>query len=124
VLRSCPEEIGQALFAVFARRVLDSHRSGLVLRELYSGIGFVDIAVVIGAVMHLVELKIVRTGFTGLSQLETYMKTERRRQGWLLYFDARLPSKRNSIPASIHTLAGTIRVRGIDINPVPPSQKD
>ena len=118
-----PEKIGQALFAVFAKGVLSDHRFGLVLREVLSGIGFVDIAIVIRTTIHLIEMKLIRSNFTGVSQLQTYMKTENRKHGWLVYFDARDPTSRDVIPASIVTPSGTISVVGIDINPIAPSQK-
>jgi hypothetical protein len=118
-----PEKIGQALFAVFAKGVLSDHRFGLVLREVFSGRGFVDIAVIVRTTIHLIEMKLIRSNFTGVSQLQTYMKTENRKHGWLVYFDARDPARRDDIPPSIDTPSGTISVVGIDINPIVPSQK-
>jgi len=122
-LANRPEKIGQALFAVFAKGVLSDRRPGLVLRELLSGVGFVDIAIVIANSIHLIEMKLIGSSFTGVSQLETYMKTENRKHGWLLYFDARHAGKRNTIPASTSTPSGTISIVGIDINPAAPSKK-
>jgi hypothetical protein len=118
-----PEKIGQALFAVFAKGVLNDHRFGLVLREVFSGIGFVDIAIVIRSTIHLIEMKLIRSNFTGVSQLQTYMKTENRKHGWLVYFDARDPTRRDIIPAFLVIPSGKISVVGIDINPIAPSQK-
>jgi hypothetical protein len=118
-----PERIGQTLFAVFAKGVLSDHRFGLVLREMSCGIGFVDIAIVIRNRLHLIEMKVIRGRFTGVGQLETYMETEDRKHGWLIYFDARSPTRRDEIPSPIITAIGQITVVGIDINPIVPSQK-
>lgn len=62
-----PEKIGQALFATFARGVLRNR--GLVFREMSSGIGFVDIAIILGSTLHLIEMKLIRTQVTGITSL-------------------------------------------------------
>lgn len=59
-MRSRPEKIAQGLLAVFAKGVVGS--DGLVLREIASGIGFVDVGVSFGGVLHLIELKILASG--------------------------------------------------------------
>jgi Holliday junction resolvase-like predicted endonuclease len=121
-LRRRPEDIAQNLLAVFAKGTLGT--SGLVLRELKSGIGFVDVVISFGAVLHLVEIKILQARqFVGANQLATYMRTERRRAGWLVLIDTRRPSKRTPVPPRIDTSAGSIRTVVIDINPVPPHQR-
>lgn len=117
------EKIGQSLFALYAKGVLSERDSGLILREVSSGIGFVDVAIGLGATLHLIEMKVVRSTFTGASQLGTYMHTENRTRGWLVCFDARHASRRNSIPPSIATPSGVVAVVGIDINPRAPSDR-
>lgn len=122
-LRSRAEKIGQSLFVLFAKGVLAHHRTAVVLREMFSGVGFVDVGVTIGGRIHLVEMKLLRSGFTGASQLDAYMRTEARQRGWLICFDARPPSKRDTIPLSIGTPSGMITVIPIDINPITPSRR-
>ncbi len=117
-----PELIGQGLLAVFVRGVLSPDHKGLVLREVYSGIGYVDVSVIFASTLHLIEMKMLKSKFVGPSQLENYMKTEQRNEGWLVVFDARHPSRKTvTIPDSIPTHAGNIRVVVVDINPTPPS---
>lgn len=113
------EEIAGALFAVFAYGVLGG--KGLILKEIKSGIGFVDISVVFTSVLHLVELKVLTGTFTGPEQLEQYMKTERRREGSLLVMDAVKPNDKQALPKTIPTPSGIIKVYPVDINPVVPS---
>ncbi len=76
ILRSRPEKIAQGRLAVFARGVVGG--DGLVLREIASGIGFVDVGVSFGGALHLIELKILKRQPTGANQLATYMTTEGR----------------------------------------------
>ena len=52
LMRSRPEKIAQALLAVFAKGVVG--KNGVVLREIASGIGFVDVGVSFGGTLHLV----------------------------------------------------------------------
>ena len=53
--------------------------SGLVWRELSSGVGFVDVVVVLSRIPHLIELKILKSRYHGAAQLGEYMKKESRR---------------------------------------------
>lgn len=123
-LATNPETVGQALLALFLKGVLRS-RPGLVLREMASGVGWVDIALILSSTPHLMELKILRASSTpGIEQLSTYMRTEERTEGWLVLFDARAPARRNrGIDATKEVSAGTVRVVVIDVNPVAPSQR-
>ena len=112
--------MGQGLLAAFAMGTL-SDGKGHLLRELPSGVGFVDVGLILGNVLHLVELKVLRGGsFSGVSQLTQYMRTEQRRQGWLVVFDARTQDKQGPLPAKIDTADGTVRVLVININPAAP----
>jgi hypothetical protein len=120
-LRPRPEKVAQGLLSVFVMRVL-ADGGGQLLRELASGVGFVDVVVMFGAVPHLVEMKILRGTFSGVAQLQAYMKTEKRTQGWLVVFDARAHGRRPSLPAVIRTKAGTVNVVVIDVNPLAPSR--
>jgi hypothetical protein len=120
-LRHRPETIAQALLALFAKGVIND--AGLVLRELASGIGFVDVSVILSVrTPHLIELKILTKSFVGASQLEVYMKNENRREGWLVVVDARSPVRKANLPSTVATRHGTIRTVVIDINPVAPSK--
>ncbi|MEO1019271.1 MAG: hypothetical protein AAFY56_16505 [Pseudomonadota bacterium] len=121
-LRSKPETIGQTLIAMFIRGVLNG--KGLAFREVGSGIGFVDIVVLLSTTPHLIELKMLKGKMTGASQIQTYMRTEGRNTGWLVLFDARPSHARTEeIPSHIDVLEGRIIVLTIDINPTPPSKK-
>jgi hypothetical protein len=117
-----PERLGQNLLAIFIKGTLTTTKNGVVLREVLSGIGYVDIGVIFATVLHLVELKVLISKFVGPSQLERYMKTEKRRTGWLLVFDARPSGRKTRIPESLSTRNGRISIIVVDINPVPPSQ--
>lgn len=120
-LQSKPEAIGRDLLAVFIRGVLDG--KGLSFSEVGSGIGFVDIVVLLSSTPHLIELKILKGKMTGVSQLETYMRTEGRNTGWLVLFDTRPSTSRTAtVPTHITVQEGTISVLVIDINPIPPSK--
>ena len=94
-----------------------------MLCEIPSGIGFVDVEIKLANVLHLVELKVMTRALKGTRQLQTYMKTERRREGWLVLFDARPPRRKDAVPPQIPTPDGIIRVVVVDINPLPPSRK-
>jgi hypothetical protein len=59
----------------------------------------------------------------GPAQLATYMNHKRRRDGWLVFFDARKPNAKRPLATAFETAAGTIRTVLIDINPVPPSKR-
>jgi hypothetical protein len=118
-LRAKPEKLVQGLLAMFARGVLGN--DGLVLREMVSGIGFVDIGISFGQTLHLVELKILKGKLTGPNQLAAYMNTEQRREGWLLLIDVRKTrSAKNKIPETIDTSAGVVKVVIVDANPSAP----
>ena len=117
-----PETIGQALIALFIKGVLDG--KGLVFREVGSGVGFVDIVVVLSTTPHLIELKMLKGKMTGASQLDEYMRKENRSTGWLILFDARAhKSRKETIPPKITVPEGTISVLVIEITPIPPSKK-
>lgn len=115
-LRPSPEKIGQALLAVFAKGVIGD--SGLVLREMSSGIGFVDVGLSFGGVLHLVELKIMKSAATGANQLSQYMRTERRREGWLLLLDVR--RTQDVVPQTFTSAAGVVRTVLVNLNPQAP----
>ncbi len=117
-LQSRPEKIAQGLLAVFAKGVVGSN--GLVLREIASGIGFVDVGVSFGDVLHLIELKILKGQLTGANQLATYMETEGRDRGWLVLIDARRNRHQDAVPIKVDTPAGLISTLIIDVNPAPP----
>lgn len=119
-LKPKPESIGQGLIAVFVQGVLNC--KGLVFREVGSGIGFIDIVVFLSTTPHLIELKMLKGKMTGASQIQNYMRTEGRKTGWLVLFDARSRFSRNeAIPTCITVPEGAISVLVIDINPVAPS---
>lgn len=116
-MRPKPEKLVQSALAMFARGVLGN--DGLVLREIASGIGFVDVGISFGKTLHLVELKILKGKLSGVNQLAAYMRTEQRREGWLLLIDVR--KKRSAtIPETIDTPNGVIKVVTVDANPAAP----
>ena len=117
-LRSRPEKVAQGLLAVFAKGVIGN--DGLVLREIASGIGFVDVGVSFGGVLHLIEIKILKGQLTGAKQLATYMFTEGRGNGWLVLIDARRNRHPDAVPVIIETSAGPIRTLIVDVNPAAP----
>src|ERR1035437_9903431 len=59
----------------------------------------------------------------GPAQLATYMKHKQRREGWLVFFDARKPNASRAVPSIFKRAPGTIRTLLIEINPVPPSKR-
>ncbi len=117
-LRSKPEKIAQGLLAVFAKAVVGN--DGIVIREVASGIGFVDVAVSFGGPLHLIELKILKGRVVGASQLATYMSTEGRPIGWLVLVDVRLNSDGGALPAKINVPEGLIKILRIYVNPRAP----
>ena len=117
-LRSRPEKIAQGLLAVFAKGVVGI--DGLVLREIASGIGFVDVGVSFAGVLHLIELKVLKGQLTGANQLATYMRTEGKGRGWLVLIDARRNRHPDTVPVRIDTPAGPIRTLMVDVNPTAP----
>lgn len=120
-LRRRPEQIGQGLLVLFALGAI--RNSGVVLREFASGVGFVDIGLIFGSTLHLVELKILKSSLLGAGQLAAYMQTEQRRRATLVLFDARPTAKRFPIPSKLAVEAGEIAVVVVDINPIPPSRR-
>ncbi len=121
-LRARPETIAQGLLSQFVLGVFSNGR-GQLLREVNSGVGFVDVIVMLGTVHHLVEIKVQQNQFTGVAQLNSYMMNENRSTGWLVIFDARSQASKAPIPNLIKATSGTIKVIVIDINPIPPSRK-
>lgn len=120
-LKQRPEAIAQALFAVFAKGALGN--SGLVLREMGSGVGFVDFAIIFSTVPHLIEMKVLTRKFTGISQLAHYMRNERRRNAWLIVLDSRpVVARTEDAPTCVRLKEGRVRVVWVDINPVAPSR--
>jgi hypothetical protein len=97
--------------------------SGLVLREFASGVGFVDVGILLSRVLHIVELKVLTKSFQGPAQLEQYMISENRREGWLIVVDSRPDRLKTGLPAIIPTKQGPIKTVTVDINPTAPSQK-
>ena len=119
-LRDRPEKIAQSLLAIFIKGVLRD--SGIILREFLSGIGFVDIGVVISTTLHLIEIKIVSNDFSGPSQLNEYMKTEGRTKGNLVLFDPLPNGNKIEVPDKIEVESGIIYTYVVNINPIIPSQ--
>ena len=108
---------------MFARANLAQR--GSAIREGVSGIGFVDVFVTFSSgLLHVVELKMLKgSELPGPAQLATYMKHQNRREGWLVFFDARRPSNRRPVPATLKGASGTIRTLVVDINPLPPHKQ-
>jgi len=100
-------------------------KRGALIREATSGIGFVDVLVTFSSgLVHVVELKILKgKDIPGPAQLATYMKHKRRKEGWLVFFDARKANGRKTVPPLFKRASGTIRTILIDINPLPPSRQ-
>jgi hypothetical protein len=90
-----------------------------------SGIGFVDVLVTFSSgLVHVVEFKMLKgQDIPGPAQLATYMNHRRRREGWLVFFDARKPIARRPVPAILKRTSGTIRTLLIEINPIPPNKR-
>ncbi len=120
-LRSKPEKIAQSLLATALKMLFRQRNSGLVLREFGSGIGFVDVGIVLSNVLHVVELKVLVKKFQGAAQLLQYMKQEHRSEGWLIVVDSRPANLKSPIPNVIQTQQGQIKILLIDINPLAPS---
>ena len=93
---------------------------GIVLREIASGIGFVDVGVSFGGMLHLIELKILKKQVTGANQLANYMRTEGRNRGWLVLIDTRGNRHQDVVPVRIDTVAGLIMTVVVDVNPPVP----
>jgi hypothetical protein len=122
-LRRRPEKLAQECLGLFASAKLE--KRGAAIREATSGIGFVDVLVTFSSgLLHIIELKILKgKDIPGPAQLSTYMKHKRRKEGWLVFFDARSASGRKAVPPIFKRALGTIRTVLIDINPVPPSRQ-
>lgn len=72
----------------------------------------------------MIELKMLkRKDVPGPVQLATYMKHKNRKEGWLVFFDARPANRKQPIATTFKKTAGIIRTVVIDINPVPPSKR-
>jgi hypothetical protein len=121
-LRHRPEDIAQGLLSLFFKGVLLCD-GGFVLRELESGIGYVDVSIALSRVLHLVEMKVLRGRLEGIAQLAVYMEQEGRPEGWLVVIDARPPHRKDQLQQEIKTSAGVVRVIVIDINPIAPSRR-
>jgi hypothetical protein len=95
------------------------------MREVASGIGFVDVLVTFSSgLVHVIEMKILRKqDVPGPAQVQTYMNHRRRREGWLLFFDARRSNAKRPVPTVFKRSTGTIRTIVIDINPIQPSRQ-
>ena len=95
------------------------------MREVASGIGFVDVLVTFSSgLVHVIEMKILRKkDIPGPAQVGTYMSHRRRREGWLLFFDARRANAKQPVPVAFKKSPGTIKTIVIDINPIPPSRQ-
>jgi hypothetical protein len=121
-LRKRPENIAQSILATYFLGSTD-RSGGNVFRELSSGTGFVDVVIQLSRANHLVEIKVLKTKFTGPEQLVDYMKKEGRAQGWLVIFDARPESAQKGVPTQIRTQGRTVKVIHININPVAASRR-
>ncbi len=119
-LRPKAEKIAQGLFTIYTSGEF-IQRHGIVLREVMSGVGYVDCMVIISSVVHLVEIKILKSTLTGTRQLEEYMRGEQRNIGNLLVIDALRPANKITIPEYIDVKEGRIYIYAIDINPNVPS---
>lgn len=115
-LKNKPEEIAQGLLASCLKMVLDG--KAMVVRELSSGIGFVDLAVIFSSTLHLIEVKILTKGFLGIEQLDQYMKTENRNKGNLIVLDAMTSVNKVEIPREINGKYGKIKRYG-NVGPDP-----
>jgi hypothetical protein len=121
-LKGRAEKLGQEILAVFARAKLAGR--GSAIREAVSGIGFVDIIVVFSSgLLHVVELKVLKgRDVPGPGQLATYMRHKNRKEGWLVFFDARKPICKKAVPPTLKRGGGVIRTVVVDINPIAPHE--
>jgi hypothetical protein len=117
-----PERLGQGLLAIYIKGVFLDSKRGIIIRELFTGIGFVDVAIIIANIPHLIEIKMLTSGLIGVDQLRCYMRQEERREGWLVLFDARQQRVKPPLPQRINTADGRIRIVSININPSQPSK--
>jgi hypothetical protein len=121
-LKRRPEKLGQEILGVFASAKLAGR--GAAIREAVSGTGFVDVLVTFSSgLLHIVELKMLRGGdLPGPTQLAAYMKHKNRKEGWLVFFDARRWDGKKPVPPTIKRPSGSIRTVLVDVNPAPPSK--
>ena len=110
------------MLGVFASAKLDGR--GAAIREAVVGIGFVDVLVTFSSgLLHVVELKMLKgKELPGPAQLAAYMAHKNRKEGWLVFFDARKPNRKMAVQPTLKCAAGTIRTVVIDINPTSPHQ--
>ncbi len=122
-LRANPESLAQHSLSMFLHSPVRD-RNGFLLREVRTGIGFVDVLAVFGrSRQYLVELKILTSRkLVGLRQLARYLDVRGLSEGWLVVFDARPPKGRSQLCDEARLVKSkTIRVLVIDINPPRPS---
>ena len=121
ILRQRPEKIASNDLCIFVESEFIS-RSGIVLSEIKSGIGYIDVEIIISSVIHIVELKVITDDLTGVDQLIDYLLTEEKKEGFLVIFDARSPSEKSTFPSVIIDKGCKVHIITIDINPLPPSK--
>lgn len=123
-LKPKPESIAQQALAMFLHMPIKG-RSGIVLEEVRSGTGYVDVMALFGSKSYVVELKILKTKtLRGVQQLADYLDLHSLAEGWLIVFDARATKNRVPLPDDVQKVNGkTINLLFVDINPVPPSSK-
>lgn len=121
-LRPNPERIAHLALTLVAYAVIQD--DGLVLNEFESGVGYVDVGIVFAKTLHLVELKVLRSGaLKGPAQLGRYMQQEHRRHAWLVVLDARPPKRKSRIVERVKLSAErTVHILSVDINPPVPSR--
>jgi PD-(D/E)XK nuclease superfamily len=121
-LKKRPEKLAQEILGVFMSAKLAGR--GAAIREPVSGIGFIDMVVMLSSgLIHVLELKILKTKVPqGHAQLLTYMNHKKRKEGWLVLFDTRAAENRNIVAPITKHSGRTIRTILIDINPAPPSK--
>ena len=87
ILNPNPEKIAQSLFSMFVLGSLGDR--GYLLREIFSGIGYIDFGIIISKKMHLVEMKVVKKlTDIGVSQLKIYMDSENQKKGYLILINS------------------------------------
>lgn len=118
-----PESHCGAVLLAFVEGALSRTLEGIVIRELATGIGYVDVGLLIGnSTLNLIELKVVSNQVEGPSQLAEYMRLHERPEGWLVLFDSRDPNGREAIPDQYVLPEGTVHNLVVDINPIAPSE--
>jgi len=125
-LRQRPESLAQVALSIFLHAPVKA-RNGLVLREVGSGTGYVDVLAMFGrSRLYMVELKILRSSrIGGFRQLARYLELHSLAEGWLLLFDTRPWRRRTLVSDHDRIIDGkVVNVVVIDINPPPPSSLD